>query len=70
MAIFISIAFNGSGELSLFDAEKVAMQVARQITKQLGSSRNVDIGIGRINVLKRTACSADDQLVRFVTCIR
>jgi hypothetical protein len=70
MAIFISIAFNDSEELSRFDAMKVALQVAQQITTQLSTDASADIGIDRINVLKRTACSADDQLVRFVTCIR
>jgi hypothetical protein len=34
MAISISIAFNESEELSVFNAEKVALQVALHITKQ------------------------------------
>jgi hypothetical protein len=70
MAIFILISFNGSEEFSRFDAKQFAMQVAEHITKQLSFAGGTDIAIDRICVLKRTACSADDQLVRFVTCIR
>jgi hypothetical protein len=43
MAIFISIAFNDSEELSRFDAMKVVLQVAEQITTQLSTGLGVDI---------------------------
>jgi hypothetical protein len=70
MSIFASIVINDSRKLSQFDAERIAVQVAEQITKSKTAAAAIGIGIDRINVLKRTACSADAQLVRFVTCSR